>query len=164
MRKLSFVLVLALFGCGGGSSSSTSGSSGGSDTSGGDTATTTWPAYADMTPEQRGHYMAEVVVPTMRPIFQERDATRYADFGCATCHGANAHDVQFRMPNGVHPLSHADIMATFQSSEPSATWMTQRVWPEMARLVGEPQFDPQTGAGFRCTNCHADGEPPAATP
>ena len=58
----------------------------------------------------------------------------------------------------------ADIMATFQSSEPSATWMTQRVWPEMARLVGEPQFDPQTGAGFRCTNCHADGEPPAATP
>ena len=109
--------------------------------------------------------MAEVVVPAMQPIFEERDATRYADFGCATCHGANAHDVAFHMPNGIHPLTHADITATFQSTEPSATWMTQRVWPEMARLIGEPQFNPETGEGFSCMNCHANAEAAAtATP
>ncbi|MFO0685333.1 MAG: hypothetical protein U0234_24955 [Sandaracinus sp.] len=165
MRKLSALFVVALLGCGGGSSSGSTESSGGGDSAGGETATTTWPAWDDMTQEQRGHYMAEVVVPAMQPIFQERDATRYADFGCATCHGANAHDVAFHMPNGIHPLTHADITATFQSTEPSATWMTQRVWPEMARLIGEPQFNPETGEGFSCMNCHANAEAAAtATP
>jgi len=115
-----------------------------------------------MTHEERGHYMAEVVMPAMRPIFQDHDATRYAEFSCGTCHGANAREVEFHMPNGLHPLDHAAIMATFQSQDPSATWMTQQVWPRMAELIGEPQFDMATGEGFRCVNCHADGEPTAA--
>jgi hypothetical protein len=159
MRFLPLFVILALLGCGGSSSSSESSSSG---SSGSETAAR--PAWDDMTPEQRGQFMAEVVVPEMRTIFQEHDATRFADFGCATCHGANAHDVHFQMPNGVHPLDHATIMATFQSQDPSATWMTQRVWPRMAELIGEAPFNPETGEGFRCVNCHADGEPAAAAP
>jgi hypothetical protein len=160
MRSIPFLSVLVVLGCGpsaGTSSDTTSSDAPSAETTGGETGAR--PAWADMTHEERGHYMAEVVVPEMRTIFQEHDATRYADFGCATCHGANAHEVAFHMPNGLHPLDHAAIMATFQSSDPSATWMTQRVWPRMASLIGEPQFDPQTSVGFRCTNCHADGEP-----
>jgi hypothetical protein len=166
MRVTRLLLPLFVLGCGPSASTTTetttsSETPASSDTTGSEMAAR--PAWDDMTLEQRGHYMAEVVMPEMRPIFQEHDATRYADFGCATCHGANAHEVQFHMPNGLHPLDHAAIMATFQSTDPSATWMTQRVWPRMAELIGEPQFDRETGQGFRCTNCHADGEP-AVTP
>jgi len=162
MRNVMVLSVLALLGCGGGGSAS-------SDTT---TTTTAEPtttggaaehvAWDDMTHEQRGHFMAENVMPAMRPLFQNHDATRYAEFSCATCHGANAQEVNFAMPNGVHPLTHADITATFQSQDPSATWMTQQVWPEMARVMGEAPFDPATGEGFSCMDCHANGEPTAA--
>lgn len=161
MRNIGLLAFVVVLGCGGSSASS-------DETSRSDTTTTSGsesaerPAWDDMTDEQRGRYMAEVVVPAMRPLFQDHDAERYADFGCATCHGANAHEVHFHMPNGLHPLDHQTIMATFQSTDPSATWMTQQVWPRMAELIGEPPFDRETGEGFRCTNCHADGEPAAA--
>jgi hypothetical protein len=161
MRFSNVLFALLVLGCGPAAASSSSSEPASTETTGSETTTTAErPAWNDMTQEQRGHYMAEVVVPEMRTIFQEHDAERYADFGCATCHGANAHEVAFHMPNGVHPLDHATIMATFQSSDPNATWMTQHVWPRMAALIGEPQFDPQTGEGFRCTNCHADAEAP----
>lgn len=163
MRNALALSVLVLLGCGGGSTTTESHDTTSDHTTGSETTTASieHPPWDDMTPEERGRFMAEVVMPEMRTIFQEHDATRYAEFSCATCHGANAHDVGFRMPNGVHPLDHATIMATFQSTEPSATWMTQRVWPRMAQLIGEPQFDMATGEGFRCVNCHADGEPAA---
>ena len=64
------------------------------------------------------------------------------------------------MPNGLAPLSHDDIGATFASSEPGAVFMTQTVWPRMAALVGEPQFDPATNEGFRCYDCHAEATAP----
>ncbi|MEZ4335365.1 MAG: hypothetical protein R3B82_01955 [Sandaracinaceae bacterium] len=115
-------------------------------------------AWADMDQEQRAAFMSEVVVPEMRPLFQEVDAERYAEFGCRTCHGENARDVSFEMPNGVAPLQHSQIGAIFQSEEPMAQMMTQRVWPRMAELLGEPQFDPQTGEGFSCFDCHATAE------
>ena len=159
MRNVMVLSVLALLGCGGGGSASTDTTTTTTTTTGGEAEHVAWD---DMTHEQRGQYMAEVVMPAMQPLFQNHDATRYAEFSCGTCHGANAHEVNFVMPNGVHPLTHADITATFQSQDPSATWMTQQVWPEMARLIGEPPFDPATGQGFSCMNCHANGEPAAA--
>lgn len=164
MRNLFFVSALVLLGCGPSSSTTTESTSSGETTTGSESEQASRPAWDDMTPEQRGRFMAEVVVPQMRPVFQQHDAERYASFGCVTCHGENAHDVGFRMPNGLHPLTHADITATFQSQDPSATWMTQQVWPQMAALLNEPQFDPQTGTGFSCMNCHANGEPAAAAP
>ncbi len=161
MRNALLFSVLALLGCGGSSSGTTTQSTT-TDTTTTGSETGEHIAWDDMTHEQRGHFMAEVVMPAMQPLFQNHDSTRYADFSCATCHGANAHEVNFVMPNGIHPLTHADVMATFQSQDPAATWMTQQVWPEMARLIGEPQFNPETGTGFSCMNCHASAEPPAA--
>lgn len=128
------------------------------DTTTGGEADATPVAWADMTPEQRGAYMRDTVVPTMAPLFQAVDAEEYAEFGCRNCHGENARDVHFAMPNGVHPLNPADIPAVFQSDEPMAQLMTQSVWPRMAELLGEPPFDPETGEGFSCMNCHATAE------
>ena len=39
----------------------------------------------------------------------EFDGERYADFGCGTCHGEDAREVGFEMPNGLAPLDPAHI-------------------------------------------------------
>lgn len=112
--------------------------------------------WAEMSHEERAHYMAEVVTPEMRTMFQEHDAEEFADFGCRTCHGENAREVSFAMPNGLAPLSHDSIGAIFQSEHPGAVFMTQRVWPRMAQLLGEPLYNPETHQGFSCFDCHAE--------
>lgn len=173
MRRSWLVLgvVLAVAGCGGGGASETSESSGSATASGSEstessegsesaTASASGPStpWDEMTQQQKGQYMREVVMPEMQRLFQEHDAERYADFSCATCHGENAREVGFEMPNGLAPLTHERIMATFGSEHPGAVFMTRTVWPRMAELLGEPQFDPQTGHGFACTNCHANAD------
>lgn len=161
MSRTTLLLVTMLLGCGGASSSTEPArgeteSGGESETSGEGSRLAATRPWAEMSHEERGAYMADVVLPEMRALFQAHDAERYADFGCATCHGENAHDVNFEMPNRLLPLSHDDIGATFASSEPGAVFMTQTVWPRMAALVGEPPFDPATNEGFRCYDCHAE--------
>jgi len=104
MRTTHLILAvsLALTACGGSSTNeTTSNGTGTGDTGGGETTASANedPAnipplpsdisgpptpWAQMTPEQKGHYMAEHVVPTMQPLFQAYDAQRYADFGCQT--------------------------------------------------------------------------------
>src|SRR5262245_14918890 len=75
-------------------------------------ATTTTPAPAADTPvlhpdvpfeklehEQKIAFMKQKVVPAMKPIFQNHDAKDFAKFGCSTCHGAQAKEGHFDMPN-----------------------------------------------------------------
>ena len=112
-------------------------------------------AWADMSMEQRGAFMNDTVMPEMRAMFQEFDGERYAEFNCSTCHGDNAQEVGFEMPNGLAPLDPSQIGAMFQSDQPMAQFMTQRVWPRMAELLQEEPFNPETGQGFSCLNCHA---------
>ena len=154
MKKYLVVLAMAalLGACGGGAAED----DGAEPTSTGGESTAL--AWRDMNDEQRGAYMRETVMPEMRAMFQEHDAERFADFGCATCHGENAREVGFHMPNGVAPLDPSRLGAIFASEQPMAQFMTQRVWPRMAELLGEPPFDPATGAGFSCFNCHATAE------
>jgi hypothetical protein len=155
-RALVLLSVLVLASCGG-SSGSEGTAEGSGETGGGETTAepTAHVAWADMTPEQRGHYMAEVVMPEMSAMFQEHDAEEFADFSCATCHGDNAHDVAFHMPNGLHPLNPAEIPAMFGSTDPDLVFMTQRVWPRMAELLEMQPYDPETHEGFSCMHCHA---------
>jgi len=152
--------VLTLAGCGG---SSTEGEDTTEETTGGEEmAAEETPlaemAWADVPEDQRGRWMSEVVVPTMAPLFQEHDAERFADFGCATCHGEDAREVGFEMPNGLAPLDPQQVGAMFQSEQPMAQFMVQTVWPQMTELLGEAPFDPETGEGFSCFNCHATAE------
>lgn len=115
-------------------------------------------AWADMNHEQRAAFMHDTVVPEMRALFQEHDPERFADFGCRTCHGENAREVGFQMPNGVAPLNPASMGALFGSEDPMPQLMVQRVWPRMAELLGEAPFDPETQQGFSCFDCHARDE------
>ena len=114
--------------------------------------------WADMNHDQRMAYMRETVMPEMKALFVEFDGERYADFGCGTCHGEDAREVGFEMPNGLAPLDPAHIPDIFQSERPMAVFMTQKAWPKMAELLDEPLFDPEVGEGFSCMNCHATAE------
>lgn len=119
-------------------------------------------AWADMNREQRAGYMADVVMPRMAPIFQAYDAEAYADFSCATCHGDDAQDVGFRMPNGLHPLNPEHIPSFFESTDPDvqrvAQFMAGEVTPAMTELLGAQPYDPETHQGFSCMSCHATAE------
>lgn len=165
MRNLSLLALPFVVACGGGSASTTDPApvsdpapepSAGSEDPAAPPAEPV--AWADMTPEQRGAFMRETVVPQMRTLFQEHDAERFAEFGCSTCHGENARDVGFEMPNGLAPLRQADMGGMFRSDAAMPRFMIDTVWPRMAELLGEGTFDVQTGEGFSCFDCHARDE------
>lgn len=124
-------------------------------------------AWADMTPQQKGEFMQQRVMPVMREMFQAHDAHRFEHFTCATCHGANAREVNFHMPNGIAPLDPTQIPGMFASQDPMHVFMTQRVWPRMTELLGAQPYNPETHQGFGCLGCHGMRTPaaaPATTP
>ena len=121
-------------------------------------------AWADMTPQQKGEFMQQRVMPEMRTMFQTFDAHRFEHFTCATCHGANAREVNFHMPNGIAPLDPTQIPGMFASQDPMHVFMTQRVWPRMTELLGAQRYNPETHQGFGCLGCHGMRTPAAAAP
>src|SRR5690242_7271792 len=56
-------------------------------------------AWKDMTKEQKLKFMKAVVNPKMRTVFQKFDPKTFEKFGCATCHGKDGKDREFKMPN-----------------------------------------------------------------
>jgi hypothetical protein len=152
---------------GGATTAAATSTSGGTETSG---ATATTPtaggaavAWPQMNHEQKMEYMEHTVMPEMRRMFQEHDAQRFANFTCRTCHGANAREVNFHMPNGISPLNPAAIPGMFQSQDRMHVFMTQRLWPRMTELLGAQPYNPQTHQGFGCLGCHGmAGAAPAA--
>jgi len=72
-------------------------------------------------------------------------------------HGENAERVQYRMPATLAPLDPAkmpDPSARDPKEAKMAKFMTDEVTPQMAGILGVPIFDPATGRGFSCFNCH----------
>lgn len=105
--------------------------------------------WQDMDFDQRKEYMTQVVEPEMQAVFQEYDADKYAEFACATCHGDDGEDVDYEMPNGLHPLSFP-LNPTSPEEEADIEFMEDEVIVDMAALVDQV---PGTN-GFRCTACH----------
>lgn len=134
---------------------STSGAEGGAEP-----AESEWPAWADMDRQQRGAYMQQVVVPEMNELFANAGISGLpSSVSCPTCHGEDAQEVGFRMPNALHPLNPSQIPALFASEDPEvqrvALFMAGPVEHRMAELLGQEAYDPETGEGFGCLNCHA---------
>jgi hypothetical protein len=105
----------------------------------------------------KGAYMKAAVLPKMGPLFHDYDAKRFADAKCVLCHGEGAKDGTFTMPNPGLPKLPAtpDGFKKLQARHPEAVeFMSKKVVPTMAALLGEEPYDPKTGKGFGCFECH----------
>lgn len=119
-------------------------------------------AWKDMNEEQKATYMKKVVVPKMRGPFQEFDAKEFAKFNCATCHGKEAKARKFKMPSpDIHPLPNSpEGFKAMMAKKPAwgkwSKFMGEVVKPQMAGLLGMPEFDPKKPdpTAFSCGRCH----------
>lgn len=105
----------------------------------------------DMTKEQKAAFMKANVLPSMKPVFQSTNPTRYGDFGCKTCHGPEFKDPHEYLPK----LTMKDGKVTAFAEKPDiAKFMAENVVPKMASAMGMAPFDMKTGQGFGCQGCH----------
>lgn len=102
-------------------------------------------------------FMKQRVMPRMKTLFQEHDGKHFAEFTCKTCHGPLFKSPKSFLPKlrmtaakaGGHPQLEAFV------KEPKvAKFMAEKVVPEMASLMGQKPYDPQTQQGFGCGGCH----------
>lgn len=107
--------------------------------------------------EDRHDTMTFAVLPNMARLFQRFRGTRDPDLTCRSCHGADAEAVRYEMPHGLGPLDPAHLPDR-NSVDPKearmARFMADEVTPAMADLIGMPLYDPRTGRGFGCFDCH----------
>lgn len=116
----------------------------------------TFVSWSTMDRGERLDYMTDEVEPTMREIFQTRDAQRYAAFGCPSCHGPDPEGTDYAMPAFLGPLPLDGTLEAAQMRDPAMTaFMLDEVFPTMAELLDEEKFH-ETDApdGFRCVRCH----------
>jgi len=104
--------------------------------------------------EDKAARMKQVVKPQMAKVFQGHDATKYADFGCATCHGPKmAPKPQEFLPKiDLSPDGFKKLMA---EKPDTVKFMHEQVVPAMAAAMGDKPYDMQTKQGFGCLGCHA---------
>ncbi len=170
---LALAPVLAA-GCGGASSSSSSSTttaSSATTTGGASRFTAPSRPWAELDHAARAQHMSHHVVPAMSELFLAYAPDRYGDFGCATCHGADARERHYAMPSPSLPVlyptgSIGQHRAVAEHPE-AVRFMYNDVTPAMRQLVGAAEFDETTHEGFTCFACHphaADDDPLSRTP
>lgn len=114
--------------------------------------------WSAMSGDQRREYMSAHVVPTMGPLFRAFDAERFETFECGTCHGPRAAFGAFDMPSAALPVLPAPDSEAWRAMRTERAhvfrFMAERVEPVMAELLGKRPFNPRTGEGFGCFDCH----------
>jgi hypothetical protein len=114
-----------------------------------------------MSHDERKDYMMRRVRPTMSKLFRAYDPVRFADFGCHTCHGRDLNERNHRMPNALPklwPTGTPQQRRTVEEHPQIVKFMFSRVRPTMRDLLGLDDYDPETGEGFGCFNCHPRGD------
>jgi hypothetical protein len=112
--------------------------------------------WSQKTHEQRADWMVHQVLPKMKAAFQGFDAKGFEDFKCQTCHGKNAREVNFKMPNPeIYALpAENTFVAAMEYDKDTTKFMAETVVPTMAKLLDTHPYDMKTGEGFGCFNCH----------
>ncbi len=114
--------------------------------------------WDEMNAEEKEWYMIGKVHPVMRQVFQTYDHDRYEGlkFECTPCHAENGKETHWKMPNNdlspIPPLDSQEYKDMQKSK--LVIFMSQRVVPVMASLLGEEPYNAETGEGFSCYGCH----------
>jgi len=134
----SFLLLLLLAACGGGSATSLRPPS--------DSESDAW---SSLSFEDKHSRMTFTFHPNMSRRLQRFRQTEYPELACVTCHGMDAEDVDYRMPNGLPPLDPAAMPGPDDSE--MARFMTDVFMPEADRLM-------RVGGTTTCFSCHPTAE------
>ncbi|HUQ08616.1 MAG TPA: hypothetical protein VM261_39260 [Kofleriaceae bacterium] len=156
---LSVLTISAIAACGGKSTPPGGGGGGGGGGGTGPEAPMTGPLAAgqweSMDHQARAKFMGDVVLPAMQAEFKAFDATEFAEINCKTCHGKGADDHSFEMPNADLPvLSMAFFQAPPDDKKAVLEFMSTKVKPQMATLLGLPERTETNEDGFGCMHCH----------
>lgn len=110
-------------------------------------------AWTEMDESARMEHMAAVVMPRMQEIFLDHDPERFADFGCATCHGSGASSGDFGMPN--ESLPHLDAAKLYKKHRKQTPDMVKLMWKEVEPAMGEALAQTYGFDGYvSCELCH----------
>ena len=109
-------------------------------------------AFEKLDHDQRIEFMKQKVMPVMKPIFQNHDAKDFAEFGCDTCHGKQAKEGHFDMPNPDLPKLNFADMSKFKKED--LEWMGKEVEPTMGKILGLELYSESNPTGFGCLACH----------
>ncbi len=99
-------------------------------------------AWSRLSFEDRHSVMTFTVLPNMARAWRDFRHTKDPEMTCRTCHGANAEDVNYRMPN---PSLQAIDPARVPPG-PVAQFMKATMVPEMRELLSSPNVT--------CNSCH----------
>lgn len=100
-------------------------------------------------------FMKKKVVPPMRTAFQKFDPKKFKKFGCKTCHGKDPKGKKYKMPNDELPK--LDWAALKKGKDKKIhEFMEKFVRPEMAKILGEPEYSKDNPDGFSCLGCHLE--------
>ena len=158
MQRSMLALAVALAGCGGGAPRA--------ETSAHETAAPEYAApsrpWAELDHDARRAHMVQHVLPRTSELFTSYDDTRYADFSCTTCHGADASERNFAMPNPtlitLYPTGSVGQEAVLAQYTATCTFMYSRLVPAVVTMLGASEYDPATRQGFSCFSCHPRAE------
>jgi len=125
--------------------------------------------WATMKYDARKKYMKSTVLPEMKKVFTAFDPKDFANVTCATCHGKDAAEKKFKMPNPdlpklPGPTDRAGFMALAEKKPEVVKFMGTQVKPKMASLLGLAEWTPASPTGFACYNCHTHEEGAAGAP
>lgn len=109
--------------------------------------------------EQRHSRMTFVIHPSMMERFQAFYKTDAPELTCRSCHGENPERALYKLSNStlvdldpakVEKLYESDAVLTAEQR-----FKRDNITPTMARLLGVPSYDSETGLGFSCFGCHS---------
>lgn len=110
-------------------------------------------AWSELDESARMEHMAAVVMPRMQAIFQGHDPDRFADFGCATCHGSGASSGDFAMPN--KELPRLDASNLYKKHRKESPKLVKLMWKEVEPAMGEALAETYGFDGYvSCELCH----------
>ena len=112
--------------------------------------------FDKLTTDQKMDFMKKKVVPTMKPLFQDFDKKKFANFGCKTCHGKDPKASKYKMPTGDLPKLDFAKLKEGKQEPKMAKFMGDVVKPQMAKLLNQPEYSPTNPKGFGCLECHEE--------